>query len=84
MLEIRLTISTSLKSSVTRPWLMKLFGFTFYHEKGEKGLIVYRKSIAGYKDKIRTITYRSKPYRMSKRLERICPNWIRAGVTISS
>ncbi|WP_216823522.1 group II intron maturase-specific domain-containing protein [Niastella vici] len=50
---------------------MKLPGFTFYHRKGEKGLSVHRKSIAAYKDKIRVITCRSKPYSMSLRLERI-------------
>jgi hypothetical protein len=50
---------------------MKLLGFTFYHKKGEKGLSVHRKSIEGYKAKIRVITCRSKPYSMSVRLGRI-------------
>jgi uncharacterized protein (DUF2164 family) len=68
--ELKLVVNT-VKSSVTRPWLMKLLGFTFYHKKGEKGISVHRKSIAGYKEKIRSITERSKPYSLSVRLERI-------------
>jgi group II intron reverse transcriptase/maturase len=68
--ELKLVVNTA-KSSVTRPWLMKLLGFTFYHKKGEKGLSVHRKSIAVYKDKIRAITCRSKPYSMPLRMERI-------------
>ena len=68
--ELKLKVNTE-KSSVTRPWLMKLLGFTFYHKKGEKGISVHRKSIAVYKDKIRAITCRSKPYSMAVRLERI-------------
>lgn len=68
--ELKLIVNT-VKSSVTRPWLMKLLGFTFYHKKGEKGISVHRKSIAGYKDKIRAITCRSKPYKMSYRLGQI-------------
>ena len=68
--ELKLIVNT-IKSSVTRPWQMKLLGFTFYHRKGEKGISVHRKSIASYKDKIRAITCRSKPYSMPLRLERI-------------
>jgi RNA-directed DNA polymerase len=68
--ELKLVVNT-VKSSVTRPWLMKLLGFTFYHKKGEKGISVHGKSIAAYKDKIRAITCRSKPYSMLLRLERI-------------
>jgi RNA-directed DNA polymerase len=68
--ELKLVVNT-VKSSVTRPWLMKLLGFTFYHKKGEKGLSVHGKSITGYKDKIRAITCRSKPYSMPLRLELI-------------
>lgn len=68
--ELKLVVNT-VKSSVTRPWLMKLLGFTFYHKKGEKGISVHRKSIAVYKDKIRAITCRSKPYSIPLRLEQI-------------
>lgn len=68
--ELKLIVNT-VKSSVTRPWEMKLLGFTFYHRKGEKGISVHRKSISSYKDKIRAITCRSKPYNMKVRLERI-------------
>ena len=68
--ELKLIVNT-VKSSVTRPWEMKLLGFTFYHRKGEKGISVHRKSIASYKDKIRAITYRSKAYSMTMRMEQI-------------
>lgn len=68
--ELKLKVNTE-KSSVTRPWLMKLLGFTFYHRKGEKGISVHRKSIAAYKEKVRAITYRSKPYSIPARLEGI-------------
>ncbi|OQP56377.1 group II intron reverse transcriptase/maturase [Niastella vici] len=66
--ELKLVVNT-VKSSVTRPWSMKLLGFTFYHRKGEKGISVHRKSIAAYKDKVRIITCRSKPYSMVLRME---------------
>jgi group II intron reverse transcriptase/maturase len=68
--ELKLVVNT-VKSSVTRPWLMKLLGFTFYHKKREKGISVHRKSIVGYKDKVRAITCRSKPYSLPLRLELI-------------
>jgi RNA-directed DNA polymerase len=66
--ELKLVVNT-VKSSVTRPWLMKLLGFTFYHRKGEKGISIHRKSVASYKDKVRAITCRSKPYSMPERLD---------------
>jgi RNA-directed DNA polymerase len=68
--ELKLKVNIE-KSSVTRPWLSKLLGFTFYHKKGEKGITVHRKSIAAYKDKIRAITCRSKPYPMEQRMMEI-------------
>lgn len=68
--ELKLKVNIE-KSSVTRPWLSKLLGFTFYHKKGEKGISVHRKSIAAYKDKIREITSRSKPYPMKERMMEI-------------
>lgn len=68
--ELKLKVNME-KSSVTRPWFSKLLGFTFYHKKGEKGISVHRKSIAAYKDKIRAITCRSKPYPMEERMMQI-------------
>jgi group II intron reverse transcriptase/maturase len=68
--ELKLKVNIE-KSSVTRPWRSKLLGFTFYHKKGEKGISVHRKSIAAYKDKIRAITCRSKPYKMEERMMQI-------------
>jgi RNA-directed DNA polymerase len=68
--ELKLKVNIE-KSSVTRPWFSKLLGFTFYHKKGEKGISVHRKSIGTYKDKIRQITCRSKPYAMEERMMQI-------------
>ncbi len=68
--ELKLKVNVE-KSVVTRPWHTKLLGFTFYHKKGCKGISVHRKSIATYKDKIRAITCRSKPYAMEDRLMQI-------------
>jgi group II intron reverse transcriptase/maturase len=68
--ELKLKVNVE-KSSVTRPWYSKLLGFTFYHKKEEKGISVHRKSIATYKDKIRAITSRSKPYPMEERMMQI-------------
>ena len=60
--ELKLKLNLE-KSVVTRLWRSKLLVFTFYHKKGRKGIMVHRKSINTYKDKIRAITYRSKPLR---------------------
>jgi len=68
--ELKLKVNTE-KSSVTRPWVMKLLGFTFHHRKGEKGLSVHGKSIASYKDKIRAITSGNVPCSMQVRFEQI-------------
>lgn len=68
--ELKLKVNIE-KSSVTRPWFSKLLGFTFYHKKGEKGISVHRKSIGTYKEKIRQITCRSKPYAMEERMMQI-------------
>ena len=68
--ELKLKVNVE-KSIVTRPWQTRLLGFTFYHKKGSKGITVHRKSISIYKDKIRAITCRSKPYAMEERMMRI-------------
>jgi RNA-directed DNA polymerase len=68
--ELKLKVNME-KSSVTRPWHSKLLGFTFYHKKGVKGITVHRKSVASYKEKIRAITSRSKPYPMEERMMQI-------------
>jgi RNA-directed DNA polymerase len=68
--ELKLKVNEE-KSTLTRPWQTKLLGFTFYHRKGEKGITVHRKSVASYKEKIRLITKRSKPYPMEARMMQI-------------
>jgi group II intron reverse transcriptase/maturase len=67
---LKLKVNTE-KSSVTRPWLSKLLGFTFYHQKGKKGISIHGKSLKSYKEKIRIITSRSTPMRMEDRLLQI-------------
>jgi len=68
--ELKLKVNIE-KSSVKRPWLLKLLGFTFYHRKGEKGISVHRKSIDTYKTRIRTLTGSTNGWSMCKRLEQI-------------
>ncbi|MBT1712469.1 group II intron reverse transcriptase/maturase [Fulvivirgaceae bacterium PWU5] len=68
--ELKLKVNIE-KSSVKRPWLLKLLGFTFYHRKGEKGISVHRKSRDAYKEKIRTITASTNGWSMSMRLNQI-------------
>lgn len=66
--ELKLEVNRT-KSVATRPWKVKLLGYSFYHKKGEKGLTIAKSSIARYKSKVRSITSRSKPYAMYKRYE---------------
>lgn len=68
--ELKLKVNME-KSSVTRPWDSKLLGFTFYHKKEGKGIIVHPKSAASYRDKIRAITNTRRPYPMEERMMRI-------------
>lgn len=68
--ELKLKVNT-VKSTVTRPWRTKLLGFTFYPAKGRRIITVHRKSREKYKDKIRAITSRSKPYSMEYRMNQI-------------
>ncbi len=68
--ELKLKVNIE-KSSVKRPWLLKLLGFTFYHRKGEKGISVHRKSIDTYKKRIRTLTASTNGWSMSLRLVQI-------------
>lgn len=66
--ELRLEVNKS-KSVATRPWKSKLLGYSFYHNKGEKGLNIAKSSITKYKNNVRKITSRSKPIAMYKRYE---------------
>ena len=68
--ELKLKVNQD-KSTVTRPWLTRLLGFTFYHRKGEKGISVHKKSISLYKDKIRSITRKGQPVPMEERMVQI-------------
>lgn len=66
--ELKLKVN-EVKSAVTRPWKTKLLGYSFYSAKGEKRLKIAKESISKYKDKIREITSRSKPFAMYRRYE---------------
>jgi len=65
--ELKLKVNED-KSVVTRPWLTKLLGFSFYHKKGKKGISVAKKSIISYKAKIRELTNRNQPCSMEERM----------------
>lgn len=66
--ELKLTVNQA-KSGVSRPWRIRLLGYSFYHRRGAKGLTIAKSSLAKYKTRVREITSRSKPYAMYKRYE---------------
>ncbi len=59
------------KSKVDRPWKIKYLGFSFYHGKGIVEIMVHKKSIDKFKDKIREITSRSNGMSMEMRYEKL-------------
>lgn len=75
--ELKLEVNRT-KSMATRPWKSKLLGYSFYHRKGEKVLNIAKSSVKKYKDKVREITSRSRPFAMYKRydmLKRLNRGW---------
>jgi RNA-directed DNA polymerase len=75
--ELKLEVNRT-KSMATRPWKSKLLGYSFYHRKGEKGLNIAKGSVKKYKNKVREITSRSRPFAMYKRydmLKRLNQGW---------
>ena len=56
------------KSAVDRPWRRKFLGFSFTHHKQPR-IRVAPKSLKRFKDKVRTLTSRSRGQSMMQRLE---------------
>lgn len=76
--KLRLKVNKD-KSKVDRPWRIKYLGFSFYQEKGKVEIRIHPKSIAKFKDKIRTITSRSNSMSMETRyikLKQAIVGWI--------
>lgn len=66
--ELKLKVNLS-KSASTRPWQVKLLGYSLYRREGEYRLTIAKSSIEKYKTKVRAITSRSKPYATYERYE---------------
>jgi RNA-directed DNA polymerase len=47
------------KSEVSRPWLRKFLGFTFFHMYGQSKIRIHIKSIERFKQRVRELTDRS-------------------------
>ena len=76
--KLRLKVNRT-KSKVDRPWRIKYLGFSFYQSKGKIEIRVHPKSIAKFKDKIRTITSRSNAMSMETRLlklKQVIRGWV--------
>ena len=76
--ELKLEVNRT-KSVATRPWKIKILGYSFYHKKGAKALRIAKGSMAKYKFKVRSITSRSKPYAIYKRYKLL--GWLDRGWT---
>jgi len=64
------------KSTVDRPWKLKVLGFSFYHKKEGIGIRIHPKSVKKFKQKLKEITGRSNA--MSMALKRYCQMlWMR-------
>ncbi|NRS86945.1 hypothetical protein BD780_004170 [Clostridium tetanomorphum] len=56
------------KSKVDRPWRRKFLGFSFYWARYTAKLRVSTEAVNRYKDKVRKITSRSKPFTIEERI----------------
>ncbi|WP_251859596.1 group II intron reverse transcriptase/maturase [Clostridium sp. Marseille-Q2269] len=56
------------KSEVDRPWRRKFLGFSFYWARYTSKLRVSTEAVNRYKDKVRKITSRSKPFTIEERI----------------
>jgi RNA-directed DNA polymerase len=48
------------KSAVSRPWLRKFLGFTYFHMCGQSKVRIHGKTLKRFKDKVRELTSRSR------------------------
>lgn len=68
--KLRLKVNKD-KSKVDRPWRIKYLGFSFYQSKGIVKIMIHKKSIDKFKDKVREITSRSNGMSMERRYEKL-------------
>ncbi|MGO5091036.1 group II intron reverse transcriptase/maturase [Clostridium sp. LCP25S3_F10] len=59
------------KSKVDRPWRRKFLGFSFYWARYIAKLRVSTQAVNRYKDKVRNITNRSKPFTIEQRINKL-------------
>jgi RNA-directed DNA polymerase len=48
------------KSAVSRPWLRKFLGFTYFHMCGQSTVRIHGKTLKRFKDKVRELTSRGR------------------------
>lgn len=76
--KLRLKVNRE-KSKIDRPWRIKYLGFSFYQVKGKVEIRVHPKSIAKFKERVRTITSRSNAMSMEIRylkLKQVIRGWV--------
>lgn len=59
------------KSAVARPWKRKFLGFSFYWARYSAKIRVSAQAVNRYKDKVRKITSRSKPFTIEERIRKL-------------
>ena len=67
------------KSTVDRPWKLKVLGFSFYHKKCGIGIRIHPKSVKKFKQKLKEITGRSNAMSMARRmlkLKQLVTGWV--------
>jgi len=67
------------KSTVDRPWKLKVLGFSFYHKKEGIGIRIHPKSVKKFKQKLKEITGRSNAMSMTLKmlkLKQLVTGWV--------
>ncbi|NRZ99556.1 hypothetical protein [Clostridium tetanomorphum] len=59
------------KSEVDRPWRRKFLGFSFYWARYVAKFTISTQAVNRYKDKVRKITSRSKPFTIEERIKKL-------------
>jgi RNA-directed DNA polymerase len=59
------------KSAVSRPWLSKFLGFTYFHMCGQSKVRIHVKSLKRFKDKVRELTSRSRGKSLKRVIEEL-------------
>jgi RNA-directed DNA polymerase len=58
-LKLKLKVNQD-KSAVSRPWLRKFLGFTYFHMCGQSKVRIHGKTLKRFKDKVRELTSRGR------------------------